>query len=95
MVKLLIKLGKYLETRFPEKMQVTPEDYRELLSRIDNLEHSSVHKDAVKALVLKMKEMQDEFATVKTGLGLNTPKVAELQAMLNGEAIGAQEDFNG
>jgi hypothetical protein len=92
---MLRQLGQFLITRFPEKKVVTPADYQALTERLSNLEANSVHKDAVKILVLKMKEMQDEFATVKTGLGLNSPKVAELQALLNGEPIGIQENFNG
>ena len=96
MIKLLIKLGKWLESRFPEKVVVTPADYAALLERIDNLERNSVHKDAVKALVLAVKDVKDEFQTVKTGLGLNSPKTSEILAMLNGQAIGVSEgDSNG
>lgn len=90
---MLAKLGKFLMTRFPEKVTVTPEAYMALLERIDNLEHNSVHKDAVKALVLKVKEVQDEFATVKTGLGVNTARTDVVQALLNGHAISQGDEF--
>jgi hypothetical protein len=52
------------------------------------LEANSVHVDAVKTIVLKMKELQDEFATLRTGLGLTGVKTSDVvTAMLNGEAI--------
>ncbi len=79
-------------TRFPEKQEFTPEMYAKLLDRVTNLEQNSVHKDAVKALVLAVKDVKDEFATVKTGMGLNNPKTAEILAMLNGHPIGVSED---
>lgn len=88
MVQMLIRFGKWLEARFPEKIVITVKHYEDLLARIANLEANSVHKDAVKILVLELKKVQDEFATVRTGLGLNTPKAAEIQAMLNGQPIG-------
>lgn len=92
MIKLLIKLGKWLETRFPEKHVVTPAEYVALLERVANLEANSVHKDAVKDLVLVVKAVKDEFQTVKTGLGLNSPKASELMAMLNGHPISQGDE---
>ncbi len=92
---MLSKLGHFLMTRFPEKQEFTPEMYAKLLDRVTNLEQNSVHKDAVKALVLAVKDVKDEFATVKTGLGLNSPKVAELMAVLNGQPISQEDTFNG
>lgn len=91
MVKMLIKLGKWLEARFPEKHVVSIQEYQTLLQRISNLENNSVHKDAVKELVLVVKDIKDEFATVKTGLGLSSPKAAELMALLNGTPISGGE----
>jgi hypothetical protein len=99
MFKMLIKLGKYLESR--QRVIVTPQEYQTLLQRLSTLEaraekieQAAVHKDAVKTLVLKVKDIQDEFATIRTGLGLNNPKTVELMAMLNGEPI-SQENNNG
>jgi hypothetical protein len=85
---MLSKLGKWLISRFPEKKVVTPEEYQTLLQRVSTLEQNSVHKDAVKTIVLALKDVKDEFQTVKTGLGLATPRMAEVQAMLNGQMIG-------
>ena len=90
MVKWIINLGKWMEKKFPDKKVVTVQDYQNLLDRITNLEANSVHKDAVKIIVLKLKEVQDEFSTVKTGLGMSTVRSAEIQAMLNGEAISQE-----
>ncbi len=90
---MLAKLGIWLQTRFPERKVVGDAEFSALILRIENLEHNSVHKDAVKALVLAVKEVKDEFATVKTGLGMNTVRSAEIQAMLNGHPIGQGEEF--
>ncbi len=93
MVKMIIRFARWLETRFPEKMVVTPQEYQTLLQRVLFLETNSTHKDATKAVVLKMKDLQDEFATIKTGLGLNNPKNMELMAMLNGQPISQEENI--
>lgn len=88
----LAKIGLWLQTRFPERKVVGDQEFKELLQRIENLEKSSVHVDAVKALVIAVKNIKDEFQTVKTGLGLSSPKTEEIMAMLNGHPIG---DSNG
>ena len=92
MQKLLIRLGKWLESR--QQIVVTPQEYQTLLQRVSTLEQSAVHKDAVKTLVLAVKEIKDEFATVKAGLGVSTVRTDIVQAMLNGHAI-SQGDDNG
>lgn len=37
MIQLIVKLGKWLESRFPPKLLVLESDYRELKSRVDEL----------------------------------------------------------
>lgn len=89
----LASIGRWLQTRFPERKVVGDAEFNNLLLRIENLEKNSVHVDAVKALVMAVKDVKDEFATVRTGLGLNSPKAAELQAMLNGQPIHEESPF--
>ena len=93
MLKLIIKLGKYLEKRFPERVVVTCEDYAALLNRIAVLEKSAVHVEAVREVVKAVKLLKDEHDSFKTAMGFRTggvqpnDKEAELQAVLNGEII--------
>ncbi len=90
---MLARLGAWLQTRFPERKVVGDAEFSALIHRIENLEQNSVHKDAVKTLVLKLKEVQDEFATVKAGLGVTTVRTDVVQAMLNGQAISQGDEF--
>lgn len=105
MIRLLSKLVKWLESRFPEKVIVLESDYRELksrvveleitlaahsdlVSRIELIESSAVHKAAVVDLVNLIAIMRDDLASFKTSIGFRTQASNdELQAVLNGEAI--------
>jgi hypothetical protein len=63
-------------------------------SRIGVLETSAVHKEAVRTLIVEVKKLQDEYASLKTSLGFTrsaqTPP--ELSAMLNGEYLGENDN---
>jgi hypothetical protein len=71
MIRLLVKLGVWLDKRFPEQMAVKKEDFILLLTRMRHIEETSAHVDALKQVVLEMKKLQDEYASLKTSLGIN------------------------
>ena len=88
MLKLIIKLGKYLENRFPERVVVTPADYAALLQRIAVVEQNAVHKGAVSDLVKAVKALKDDQDSFKASMGFTPQKGQVLEAMLNGQMIG-------
>lgn len=100
MIRLLVKLGVWLDSRFPAKVVVLESDYRELKSRLESLEKAlvlvkqeAVHKEAVKDLVLVVKAVKDDFQSLKTSLGMTAQPVnPELTALLNGEYLGSQNE---
>lgn len=95
MIRFLVKLGHWLDSRFPEKVVVTTasfeilvKDLRAVQTRLDRMEKEAVHKDAVKDLVLVVKSVKDDFQSLKTSLGFNTRQAnPELNAVLNGEYL--------
>jgi hypothetical protein len=116
MIRLLVKLGAFLDKRFPEKRVVLAKDYDALLSRIEaldielseirkkaelavssgeiavsrlcTLEASAVHKNAVRDLVLVVKDVKEEFTSLKASLGMTAHAAgADLSHMLNGEYL--------
>ena len=99
MIRLLVRLGAWLDARFPAKVVVLESDYRELKSRVNALESQliairidAVHKDAVKDLVLVVKAVKDDLQSFKTSLGFNTrPVNPELSAVLNGEYLPGEQ----
>lgn len=100
MIRLLVRLGKWLDSRFPAKVVVLESDYRELRERMSGMESQmlalrkeAVHKDAVKDLVLVVKSVKEDFQSLKTSLGFNARQVnPELSAVLNGEYLGDQNE---
>lgn len=94
MIRLLVKLGQWLDSRFPAKVVVTATDYANISIRLEALEsrirqvtQDAVHKDAVKDLVLVVKAVKDDFQSLKTSLGFNRQVNPELNAVLNGEYL--------
>lgn len=100
MIRLLVKLGVWLDARFPAKVVIKEIDYIALQERMTILEsqivalrHDAVHKDAVKDLVLVVKAVKDDFQSLKTSLGMSAQPVnPELTALLNGEYLGSQNE---
>ena len=94
MIRLLVKLGSWLDRRFPEKVVVSAADYKALSDRIITLSSNCAHVDAVKQVVLEMQKLKDEVASFKTSLGINgsaqSSPVAE--AYLNDLPTGAYYD---
>jgi hypothetical protein len=85
--RLLIKLGRWLDKRFPEKVVLTRAEIDALILRITAVEQNAVHKGAVSDLVLIVKQVKDEFASLKTSLGMNRVGNDDIEAMLNGTPI--------
>lgn len=100
MIRLLVKLGQWLDARFPAKVVVLESDYKELRERMSGLESQiislrkeAVHKDAVKDLVLVVKSVKEDFQSLKTSLGFSAQLVnPELTAVLNGEYLGGSNE---
>ena len=94
MIRLLVRLGVWLDKRFPEKVVVGVGEYASLLARISTLESHSAHVDAVKVIVSEVKKLKDELASLKTSLGIN--RVAEAlpspSAYLNDLPVGVYDD---
>jgi hypothetical protein len=67
-----------------------------IISRIDFLETTAVHKEPIKALIEEMAKMKAELVSLRAGLGIsasaNSPEAME--AMLNGVMLG-KGDQNG
>lgn len=61
------------------------------ISRIGTLEAHSVHKGAVQDLVDVIRQVKDEMASLKAGLGMNRVGDADIRALLNGEPVGDQQ----
>lgn len=99
MIRTIVRLGAWLDTRFPEKVVIKISDYKALLEnicvlemRLSAIEKASVHKDAVKDLVLVVKSVKDDFQSLKTSLGFSRQANPELNAVLNGEYLGDQNE---
>lgn len=92
MLRLIVRLGKWLEVRFPEKVVVTQADYTDLLNRVSMVEQNAVHKGAVADLVKAVKAIKDEQDSFKTSMGFTPQKGKVLEAMLNGQFIGEVEN---
>lgn len=94
MVRSLVKLGAWLDKRFPEKVVVGVTEYQALLARTSNLEKCSAHIEAVKLIASEVKKVKDEVASLKTSLGMN--RIAEAlpspSAYLNDLPVGAYDD---
>lgn len=100
--RFLIWLAAWMETRFPEKVQVKTTDYSamvekleqthltvaNLVSRMFSLEKTAVHTDAVKDLIVVVKLLKEEIQAMKFGIGMaDTIKPEQVLANLNGEPI--------
>jgi hypothetical protein len=94
MIRLLVKLGMWLDKRFPEKVVVTEQEYLLQLARISALEAHSAHVDAVKQIVLEMQKLKDELASFKTSLGINgsAESLPVSSAYLNDLPVGVYDD---
>jgi hypothetical protein len=94
MIRWLVKLGSWLDKRFPEQLSVSVLDYQALLVKMRTLESSSAHVNAVKQVVLEMQKLKDEVASFKTSLGINgsaqSSPIAE--AYLNDLPTGVYDD---
>ncbi len=95
MIRLIVALGLWLDRRFPERVEVQKADYIALQARLGALEakledvqRSAVHKDAVRDVIAVVKQVKDDVASFKTSLGFNRVVNPDLSAMLNGEIIG-------
>jgi len=86
MIRLMVRFGKWLEARFPEKVVVTQQDYTALLNRISAIEQNAVHKGAVADLVGVVKKLDQDYNSFKVSMGF-VPEKKTLEAMLNGEVI--------
>jgi hypothetical protein len=104
MIQLIVRLGKWLETRFPEKVVVTLEKYGRLeydiancvekstqidliLTRLSVVETNAVHKAAVQDLITAVKDLKNEYVSLKASLGMARIGDSDIKAMLNGEYI--------
>ena len=94
MIRLLVRLGAFLDKRFPEKVVVARADYEALIVRIKDLESSAAHVGAVKQVVLEMQKLKDEIASFKTSLGMNRTAEAlpSPSAYLNDLPVGVYDD---
>jgi hypothetical protein len=94
MIRLLVKLGVWLDKRFPEKIVITYVQYQALLDRTSTLEKQSAHIGAVKQVVLEMQKLKDEVASFKTSLGMNRTAEAlpSPSAYLNDLPVGVYDD---
>lgn len=115
MIRLLVKLGVWLDARFPAKVTITEKAYGDLLDRlalaaresdvhalnrklealerkVEAVGQAAVHKDAVRDVVLAVKQVKDDLASFKASMGFNRPQNADIQALLNGEVIGVPNE---
>jgi hypothetical protein len=94
MIRLLVKLGSWLDKRFPEAVTVKKEDFVLLLTRMRTMEERSAHVDAVKQVVLEMQKLKDEVASFKTSLGINGSAQSSpvAGAYLNDLPVGVYDD---
>lgn len=91
MLRLLVKLGKWVEARFPEKLEVSKSDYEALIRRISSLETAAVHKDAVKEVIKNVLQIKNEVSSLKTSLGFAAgPEAAKIEAYLSGEPVNQE-----
>lgn len=87
MIRLLVKLGTWLDKRFPERLVVNKAEYDALLNRIDLLEKSAVHTDAVKEVIRHVELVKQDVQALKLGLGMSKMTAGNYEAVLNGEAV--------
>jgi len=94
MLRLLVSLGRWIDARFPERIEVTKLDYDALHARLGALEakledvqKAAVHKDAVRDVIAVVKQVKDDIQSFKTSLGFNRPANPDLAAVLNGEYL--------
>jgi hypothetical protein len=95
MIRLLVKLGVWLDKRFPEKVVVTAAEYQALLVRMRTVEEHSAHIDAVKVVISEVKKLKDEYASLKTSLGINrvTESSPVSSAYLNDLPVGVYDGY--
>lgn len=99
MIRLMVKFGLWLDSRFPERMEVKKADYDALQARLEALEakleevqRAAVHKDAVRDVIAVVQKVKDDIASFKTSLGFSRISNPDLSTFLNGEPIGVQND---
>jgi hypothetical protein len=94
MIRLLVKLGAFLDKRFPEKVVVARADYEAITARLAALESKAVHVDAVKVVIGEVEKLKDEVASFKTSLGMNRTAEAlpSPSAYLNDLPVGVYDD---
>lgn len=93
MIRLLVKLGQWLETRFPEKLEVSKTEYESLKQRVLVLETSAVHTEAVKEVIKVIAQVKNDVSSLKTSLGFSAgPEAAKIEAFLSGEPVSTQEN---
>jgi hypothetical protein len=93
MIRLLVKLGQWLEKRFPEKLEVSKVDYDTLIQRISNLESTAVHKNAVQDVIKVVAQVKNDVASLKTSLGFaGQAESSKIEAFLSGEPVSTQEN---
>ena len=91
MFRLLIKLGKWLEARFPERLEVSKFDYDALIQRVSQLEQAAVHKDAVRDVIQVIAQVKNDLSSLKTSLGFSAgPEAAKIEAFLSGEPVSKE-----
>lgn len=98
-IRLLVKLGAWLDSRFPARVVVKESDYRALNQRIEALEaklqdvqKAAVHKDAVRDVIEVVKTLKADLQSFKVSLGLNRMTSPEdVLATLNGESLNERE----
>jgi hypothetical protein len=91
MLRLIVKLGHWIETRFPEKLEVSKTEYDTLLQRVYNLEQTAVHKQAVQDVIKIIAQTKNDVASLKTSLGFSAgPEAAKIEAFLSGEPVNQE-----
>lgn len=88
MFRLIVKLGKWVEARFPERLEVSKSEYDALIQRVMMLEKSAVHTDAVKEVIKNVLQVKNDLSSLKTSLGFSAgPEAAKIEAFLSGEPV--------
>jgi hypothetical protein len=91
MIRLLVKLGQWLEKRFPEKLEVSKTEYELLIQRISTLEQAAVHKEAVRDVIQVVAQIKNDLSSLKTSLGFSAgPEAAKIEAFLSGEPVSKE-----
>jgi len=97
MFRLLIKLGKWLDKRWPEQVTVSVSDYNALQAKLGALEakleevqRSAVHKEAVQVVIAALQQVKDDLQSFKVSLGMNRMASGEWSDLTADTHLGGQ-----